>query len=142
MDIDEIARRIVDGGTRNAAVTGAGMSVESGVAPFRGKGGLWEKMDPMKVAHIDAFRRDPVPYWQMRGPFIKSLEAIDPNPGHAALARLQRQGLLGTIITQNIDGLHAAAGSTDVIEFHGNVRTLRCMDCTRRTPSRSASLDD
>ncbi|MBW2261234.1 MAG: NAD-dependent deacylase [Deltaproteobacteria bacterium] len=142
MDIDQLAEKIIEGGTRNAAVSGAGMSVESGVAPFRGKGGLWEKMDPMKVAHIDAFREDPVPYWEMRGPFIKSLETIDPNPGHAALARLQREGRLGTIITQNIDGLHEAAGSTDVIEFHGSVRTLRCMDCSRKIPSRSACLDD
>ena len=142
MDLESIARSIIDGGTRNAAVTGAGMSVESGVAPFRGKGGLWEKMDPMKIAHIDTFRQDPVPYWEMRGPFIKSLESIEPNPGHVALASLQREGRLGPIITQNIDGLHAAAGSTDVIEFHGNVRTLRCMDCRERIPSGSAALDD
>jgi NAD-dependent deacetylase len=142
MDIASVAEKILEGGTRNAAVTGAGMSVESGVAPFRGKGGLWEKMDPMKVAHIDTFRQDPVPYWQMRGPFIESLESIDPNPGHIALARLQQQRLLGAIITQNIDGLHAAAGSTDVVEFHGNVRTLRCMDCTERIPSGSAPLRD
>lgn len=142
MDLEQIARRMIEGAARNAAVTGAGMSVESGVAPFRGKGGLWEKMDPMKVAHIDAFRQDPVPYWEMRGPFIKSLEAIEPNPGHAALARLQHEGRLGTIITQNIDGLHEAAGSTDVIEFHGNVRTLRCMQCAGRVPAADADLDD
>ena len=142
MDITTVAERILQGGTRNAAVTGAGMSVESGVAPFRGKGGLWEKMDPMKVAHIDTFRQDPVPYWEMRGPFIESLESIEPNPGHVALARLQQQGLLGAIITQNIDGLHAAAGSTDVVEFHGNVRTLRCMECPARIPSGEARLRD
>lgn len=142
MDIEQIADRIAAGGRRNAAVTGAGLSVESGVQPFRGKGGMWEKTDPMKIAHIDSFRKDPVPYWQMRGPFIKSLDAIRPNPGHVALARLQEESFLGPIITQNIDGLHAAAGSTDVIEFHGNVRTLRCQECGRKIPSSDAPLDD
>jgi NAD-dependent deacetylase len=141
MDIDEIAQRIVDGGTRNVAVTGAGISVESGVAPFRGKGGIWEKMDPMKIAHIDTFREDPVPYWEMRGPFIQSLETIEPNPGHVALTGLQRAGHLGPIVTQNIDGLHARAGSTDIIEFHGSVRTLRCMDCPTRMDAGEADLD-
>jgi len=142
MEIDELARRLVAGGRRNAAVTGAGISVESGVQPFRGKGGLWEKMDPMKVAHIDAFNEDPVPYWEMRGPFIKGLRDIRPNPGHIALAAMQREGLLGPIITQNIDGLHSAAGSTDVIEFHGSVRTLSCTSCGSRIPSLEANLDD
>jgi len=141
MDIQDVARRIVEGGRRNAAVTGAGISVESGVRPFRGKGGLWEKMDPMKIAHIDTFREDPVPYWEMRGPFIKSLETIEPNPGHRALADMQERDLLGPVITQNIDGLHHRAGSTDIVEFHGNVQTLSCLDCGLSRSSFEADLD-
>lgn len=142
MELEQVTRRMRQGGARNAAVTGAGISVESWVSPFRGKGGLWEKQDPMKVAHIDAFMTDPVPYWQMRGPFIRSLGEIEPNPGHQALARMQQKGLLGPIITQNIDGLHQRAGSTDVLEFHGNVATLTCLDCQGLIPSREAPLDD
>ncbi len=130
------------GGKRNVTVTGAGISVESGILPFRGEGGLWDKVDPMKIAHIDAFMADPVPYWEMRGPFIKSLSTIAPNPGHLALARMQELGLMGPIITQNIDGLHQKAGSSDVLEFHGNVATLRCIECNDLIPSDRAPLDD
>jgi NAD-dependent deacetylase len=141
-DIERVVERMKRGGRRNAAVTGAGISVESGVAPFRGKGGMWEKVDPMKIAHIDAFMRDPVPYWQMRGPFIESLGAIEPNPGHLALAGMQRIGMLGPIVTQNIDGLHQRAGSDDVLEFHGNVASLRCLECGATIPSMQAPLED
>lgn len=115
------------------ALTGAGISVESGIPPFRGKGGLWEKMDPMEVAHIDAFMDDPKRVWEMLIKDMKSvLDKARPNPGHIGLFDLEALGRLQTVITQNVDGLHQMAGSSDVIEFHGNFAWQRCLDCGQR----------
>ena len=115
------------------ALTGAGISVESGIPPFRGKGGLWEKFDPMEYAHINAFMKNPAKVWDV---LIKEMkEIIDnarPNDAHKGLARLEKLGILKTIITQNVDGLHQMAGNTDVIEFHGNFAWQRCMECSNR----------
>ena len=112
------------------ALTGAGISVESGIPPFRGKGGLWEKMDPMEVAHIDAFLENPERVWRLLIKDMKTvLDTARPNPGHTGLVDLEQMGRLQTIITQNVDGLHQAAGSSDVIEFHGNFAWQRCLDC-------------
>jgi len=115
------------------ALTGAGISVESGIPPFRGKGGLWERFDPMEYAHIDAFMKDPVKVWDV---LIKEMKGIvdkaRPNDAHRGLARLEALGILKTIITQNVDGFHQMAGNTDIIEFHGNFAWLRCMDCNSR----------
>ena len=123
------------------ALTGAGISVESGIPPFRGKGGLWEKFDPIEVGHIDSFMRDPEKVWrllisEMRG----VLETARPNPGHLGLARLEGLGKLKTVITQNIDGLHQLAGNIDVIEFHGNFAWLRCLDCGSREQTVTVDL--
>jgi NAD-dependent deacetylase len=112
------------------ALTGAGISVESGIPPFRGPGSLWEKFDPMEYAHINAFLKDPEKIWktliaEMRDVLMNAA----PNAGHFGLARLEELGLMGTVITQNIDGLHQKAGSTDVIEFHGNFAWLSCLEC-------------
>ena len=116
-----------------AALTGAGISVESGIPPFRGKGGLWEKIDPMEFAHIDAFRRDPAKVWHVLIKEMKEVvDAARPNPAHTSLVKLEQAGKMGTIITQNVDGLHQMAGSTDVIEFHGNFAWLRCITCDHR----------
>jgi len=119
------------------ALTGAGISIESGIPPFRGKGGLWERFDPMEIAHIDAFVADPALVWRV---LVKELkEVIDralPNDGHKGLARMERMGILKTVITQNVDGLHQAAGSTDVIEFHGTFAWQRCTECETRVPTR------
>ncbi len=118
------------------ALTGAGISVESGIPPFRGKGGVWEKFDPMEYASIEAFMADPVKVWNV---LIREMkEIIDrarPNDGHMGLARLAQMGMLKTIITQNVDGLHQLAGGAEVIEFHGNFAWHRCLDCgeKRRT---------
>jgi NAD-dependent deacetylase len=142
MTLEEVAEKILEGGRRNAALTGAGISVESGVPSFRGKGGLWEKVDPMEFAHVDVFRKDPTKYWSIRGPFVRDLRSVKPNAGHEALARLEENGLLGAVITQNIDGLHQAAGSRNVIEFHGNIRRLYCMDCGGSIRSDDAPLED
>ena len=125
--------------TRNTvALTGAGISIESGIPPFRGKGGLWERFDPMEIAHIDALVRDPARVWKV---LVKELKEImdraAPNDGHKGLARLEQLGILQTVITQNVDGLHQLAGNTDVIEFHGSFAWQRCMQCGRRVETRS-----
>jgi NAD-dependent deacetylase len=124
------------------ALTGAGISVESGIPPFRGKGGVWEKIDPMEYAHIDAFMSDPAKVWDV---LIRGMkDVVDqalPNNAHKGLARLEELGIIKTIITQNVDGLHQAAGSTDVIEFHGNFAWQSCLDCGRRCPTRTVEMD-
>ena len=112
------------------ALTGAGISTESGIPPFRGKGGLWEKYDPIEVAHIDAFLQDPAKVWNLLFKDMKEvLDKAAPNDSHKGLAKLEELGILKTIITQNVDGLHQMAGNSDVIEFHGNMASQRCMEC-------------
>ena len=123
------------------ALTGAGISTESGIPPFRGKGGLWERFDPMEIAHIDAFMRDPAKVWNILVKEMKAtLDMASPNDGHQGLAKLEEMGKLKTIITQNIDGLHQAAGNTDVIEFHGNFAWQRCMDCNNKYETREVEM--
>ncbi len=126
---------------RAVALTGAGISIESGIPAFRGKGGLWERFDPMEIAHIDALQRDPARVWKV---LVRDLKAVmdraAPNDGHKGLARLEALGILRTVITQNIDGLHQMAGNTDVIEFHGSFAWQRCMQCDRRVETRT--VDD
>jgi NAD-dependent protein deacetylase/lipoamidase len=114
------------------ALTGAGISVPSGIPDFRTPGeGLWEKVDPMEVAHIDSFRRDPARFWSFYRPRLHSLGEVEPNPAHEALAELERRGLLEAVVTQNIDMLHFKAGSERVIEVHGSIRSLSCQSCER-----------
>ncbi len=113
------------------ALTGAGISAESGIPTFRSKGGLWEKFDPAVYASIDVFRQDPSKYWSIRGEFIRNYDSYQPNPGHLALAELERMGLLSQVITQNIDGLHRKAGSRNVIELHGSLREIFCVRCSQ-----------
>ena len=124
-----------------AALTGAGISVESGIPPFRGKGGVWERIDPMEYAHIDALTQNPVKVWKMlMKEMVATVSAAQPNDAHKGLAQLERQGRLKTIITQNIDGLHQKAGNTDVIEFHGSFAWLRCMQCDKRCETDAVDL--
>ncbi|MBN2493502.1 MAG: NAD-dependent deacylase [Deltaproteobacteria bacterium] len=123
--LDQVAR-LVAGGRRNVAFTGAGVSVESGIPDFRSAGGLWERFDPADYATIEAFRRDPAKVWQMYREMGELLDRAEPNAAHRALARLEDLGRLEAIITQNIDNLHQEAGSRRVIEFHGNARRLVC----------------
>ena len=102
----------------------------SGIPDFRSPGeGIWEKVDPMEVAHIDAFRRDPARFWQFYRPRFFCLAKVEPNGAHEALAELERRGLLEAVITQNIDELHHKAGSERVIEVHGSIRTSSCQSC-------------
>lgn len=112
------------------ALTGAGISVPSGIPDFRSPGtGLWENVDPMEVAHIDAFRRDPEKFWGFYGDRFQTLEAKLPNGAHGALARLERAGLLKAVITQNIDRLHVKAGTRELIEVHGTIDHSSCLVC-------------
>lgn len=119
------------GGARSAvALTGAGVSVPSGIPDFRSPGtGLWEKADPMEVAHISVFERDPGRFWRYYRPRFQTLGDKRPNAAHEALAEFERRGLLSGVITQNIDRLHRAAGSREVVEVHGSIETSSCRDC-------------
>jgi len=138
--IHKAAKELV-GASRVVALTGAGISVESGIPPFRGKGGLWEKIDPMEFAHIDAFIKDPAKVWSVLIKEMKGiLDSARPNAAHKALARLEELSLLKTIITQNVDELHQAAGNTDVIEFHGNFAWCLCMECSNRCKTTQIDL--
>lgn len=128
-------------GRHIAALTGAGISVESGIPPFRGKGGLWEIYDPLEYATIEAFSKNPKKVWQvLLMAMIDTLEKAGPGKGHIGLARLESLNRLQTVITQNIDGLHQVAGSNDVIEFHGSFTAFRCMDCAKQATIKDLDL--
>ncbi len=115
---------------RAVALTGAGVSVPSGIPDFRTpETGLWAKADPMEVAHIDVFERDPERFWSYYRPRFQALGDKEPNRAHEALAELERRGLIEGVITQNVDRLHRAAGSENVIEVHGSIETSSCREC-------------
>lgn len=114
------------------AVTGAGISVESGIPDFRSAGGLWTKYPPFEYATLDAFHADPDKVWDLFHELAASFAGIQPNAAHKALAELASLGKLDAVITQNIDNLHQAAGSPNVIEFHGNAARLTCIVCARQ----------
>jgi NAD-dependent deacetylase len=115
------------------ALTGAGVSVPSGIPDFRTpETGLWADVDPMEVAHIDVFERDPARFWSYYRPRFQSLGDKCPNPAHEALAELERRGLIEGVVTQNIDRLHRAGGSRNVIEVHGSIETSSCTRCASR----------
>jgi NAD-dependent deacetylase len=116
---------------RSAVVlTGAGVSVPSGIPDFRTPGsGLWANVDPMEVAHIDAWRRDPDRFWSFYGDRFASLVNKRPNEAHFALAELEQRGLIRAVITQNIDRLHRLAGSERLIEVHGSIEWSVCLEC-------------
>jgi NAD-dependent deacetylase len=117
------------------ALTGAGVSVPSGIPDFRTpETGLWESVDPMEVAHIDVFERDPARFWSYYRPRFHSLGDKRPNRAHEALAELERRGLLAGVITQNIDRLHRAGGSRNVVEVHGSIATSTCRGCEAAYP--------
>jgi NAD-dependent deacetylase len=115
------------------ALTGAGISVPSGIPDFRTPGtGLWENVDPMQVAHIDAWRADPERFWTFYGDRFAMLGDKLPNGGHRALVELEQRGLLHAVITQNVDMLHRKAGTQELIEVHGSIATSSCLECGRR----------
>ncbi len=134
------AAQIIKNSKFLTAFTGAGVSVESGIPPFRGAGGLWEKYDP-KYIEINFFYSNPEESWrEMKKIFFSSMEAASPNKAHLVLADLEKSGLLKGIITQNIDNLHQKAGSKNVQEFHGTINYLTCQSCAKRYPAQGFDL--
>ena len=126
----ERAAELIAAARKITAFTGAGISAESGIPTYRGEGGLWKDYDPAKFASIDTFFRDPTYYWRFfRDVRYRIIATAQPNPGHLALAELERRGKLDCVITQNIDGLHQQAGNTRVLELHGNTRVIGCLAC-------------
>jgi NAD-dependent deacetylase len=117
------------------ALTGAGISVPSGIPDFRSPGtGLWANVDPMEVAHIDVFRRDPERFWHFYGQRFQALDSKRPNRAHDALVALERAGMLDAVITQNIDQLHARAGTEQLVEVHGTIAHSSCLRCGAQYP--------
>jgi NAD-dependent deacetylase len=116
------------------ALTGAGVSTESGIPDFRSATGIWAEVDPFEVASIQAFRRDPARVWSFYRERIHVLRDAEPNAAHIALAELERRGLIQAVVTQNIDTLHTRAGSQEVVEVHGSIRSAECLGCLWTEP--------
>jgi NAD-dependent deacetylase len=129
--IGQAAAAIIERG-HVVALTGAGISVDSGIPDFRSPGGIWERFDPMEYAQIEAFHANPEKVWKMLRALGDMVGDAEPNPGHVGLAQLERLGFLKTVITQNVDRLHQRAGNTDVVEFHGSDQYLVCLRCGKR----------
>ncbi|MBU4175222.1 MAG: NAD-dependent deacylase [Actinobacteria bacterium] len=127
-EFENVARMIESAGSV-VALTGAGISVESGIPDFRSPGGLWTRFDPSIYATFESFVNDPSKFWEMAEELNPLLEGAEPNPGHLALVELERLGKCDTVITQNIDNLHQRAGSSDVLELHGTFRCGTCLKC-------------
>lgn len=151
--LDEEVRRAAEllaGARHVVALTGAGLSVESGIPPFRGKGGLWTKYGEPPLDGYQRFLADPAESWRRqldpKEPWARvlreTLAEAKPNPGHHALAELERLGHLHCLITQNIDDLHGQAGSRALAEIHGNYTLLRCIECNRRFPREGFAIDE
>ncbi|CAN5567110.1 NAD-dependent protein deacetylase [soil metagenome] len=136
-DVAALAQ-LVRGAAPVVALTGAGISVPSGIPDFRSPGsGMWENVNPMEVAHIDAWRADPARFWSFYAERFQTLGDKRPNGAHQALAELERRGLLSAVITQNIDMLHRKAGTQTLVEVHGSIASSSCLSCGARF-----SLDD
>lgn len=136
------AAAILRASLRNVAFTGAGVSVESGIPPFRGENGLWSRYNPVFL-ETGYFQRNPLESWKkIKEIFYDFFGKATPNEAHRQLAKLESSGLIHSVITQNIDNLHQAAGSRSVIEFHGTAQTLVCTRCGARFDAASRDLDD
>lgn len=116
-------------------LTGAGVSTESGIPDFRSETGIWAEVDPFEVASIQAFRRDPERVWSFYRERIHMLLHAEPNAAHEAVATLESLGLVQAVVTQNIDLLHSRAGSRDVVEVHGSIRSAQCLGCLWSEPA-------
>ena len=136
------ATELIDAASRVSVLTGAGISTDSGIPDFRGPNGVWTKNpEAEKRATLQNYMADPeVRKASWRDRLSSPLMGSDPNPGHFALVELERRGKLHTLITQNVDGLHHRAGSdpTRIVEVHGNVREVVCMECDERAPMERA----
>jgi len=113
------------------ALTGAGISVESGIPDFRGKNGIWSKRDPFEYGHIDSFRANPAKVWKMLMEMGALVESVNPNEAHLGLGELEKLGIIKMVVTQNVDSLHQRGGSVNVVEFHGNFRRMHCDNCEK-----------
>jgi NAD-dependent deacetylase len=145
----EQASRIVAAADYTVALVGAGISVESGIPPFRGPGGIWTKLGEPAMDGYQRFIADPAAWWTERlsgrdelAEFLATLEAAKPNAAHYALAEMEQLGLLHHVITQNIDNLHQEAGGREITEIHGNRLKLRCVACGARFPLREFKLEE
>ncbi|MEP6978114.1 MAG: NAD-dependent deacylase [Thermoleophilia bacterium] len=137
MDARELAARLaqlIREAQPCVVLTGAGVSTESGIPDFRSPTGIWAEFDPLEYASIEAFRRDPAKVWSFYAPRFAMLTEAEPNEAHRALAALEDAGYVQAIVTQNIDLLHERAGSRDVIEVHGSIRTSSCRGCGASYP--------
>lgn len=123
--------------SKNVVVlTGAGISTPSGIPDFRSPGsGLWQNIDPARVISLSAFRRDPAIFYEWLHPLALRLQTAAPNPAHTSLARMEQEGYVKAVLTQNIDGLHQKSGSKEVLELHGTLDKMVCLHCGRRQPS-------
>jgi NAD-dependent deacetylase len=130
-EIDRVAR-MIEAAQKVVALTGAGVSVESGIPDFRSPGGLWTRYDPSVYATFESFVNDPSRFWEMAEELNPLLENAEPNPAHCALAELEQLGKCDAVITQNIDHLHQRAGNADVLELHGTYRTGTCLSCFKK----------
>jgi len=130
-DFERVAR-IIESAEKVVALTGSGISTESGIPDFRSPGGLWTRYDPSVYATYEAFINDPTKFWEMSAELHPLLEGAEPNPGHLALSELELLGKCEAVITQNIDNLHQEAGSSIVLELHGTYRTGTCLSCGRQ----------
>jgi NAD-dependent deacetylase len=134
LDLVDRLAQLVRANPPCVVLTGAGISTESGIPDFRSPTGIWARYDPMEYATIEAFRRDPVKVWDFYAKRLEVLTEARPNAAHHALAELERRGLVRAVITQNIDRLHELAGSRELVEVHGSVRTASCLACSERVP--------
>jgi len=130
-DLIRAAAEMIFKSNLTLALTGAGISVESGIPDFRSAGGLWSKYDPSDYATIAAFRQNPERVWNMLREMDAVVSGARPNPAHTGLGEMEKMGFLHCIITQNVDNLHQAGGAKNVIEYHGNSSTLSCLSCGR-----------
>lgn len=139
--MDEAIKRIKNA-RRGVVFTGAGVSVESGIPPFTGAGGLWNQYDP-KFIELDFFYGHPTRSWQeMKKIFFTCMDEAQPNKAHRVIAQLEKRGGFQGVITQNIDGLHQKAGSKNVQEFHGTIHQMHCIACGRKYKTEEVSLDE
>jgi NAD-dependent deacetylase len=129
--IEKAARIILDS-KLTIALTGAGISVESGIPDFRSRGGLWDRFDPEEYATIYAFKDNPEKVWRMLKEMEQTVDNARANAAHTGLAELEQMGLLKSVLTQNVDNLHQEAGSRDVIEYHGNSKSFICIWCNKK----------
>ncbi len=126
----ELARSLVRNSRRAVILTGAGVSTPSGIADFRTPGtGEWSRVDPLEVATIQTFLRNPLPFFEWFSSTAIKMAAVEPNPAHRAIAEMERRGIACAVVTQNIDGLHQRAGSRTVLEVHGSWHTSTCVKC-------------